>query len=279
MAAHFMLICTLFVALTCGYVVAQEDPFIWDQILGPTLYRWTANGTEMAIAEEPTQKLLKGIDVVGIYYSASWCGPCRQFTPMLAKFYTEMKKKGKKFEIVLVSRDRSPDEFVGYYEKMPWLACTWENFQQVAQQTSGPLKVQGIPHFVLLEGDDATVITYDGRTEVSRDKFGLEFPWRPRTLTSLIPKSIRKAALQQIDKHTAKMRKAIEGVLSGLGPKKVASWVTKKLFAGTKSLVSFLKTNIENAMNGNKQKASSGAASSSGNAALQTVDPMIDEEL
>ena len=24
---------------------------------------------------------------VGIYFSAAWCGPCREFTPLLQKFY------------------------------------------------------------------------------------------------------------------------------------------------------------------------------------------------
>jgi thiol-disulfide isomerase/thioredoxin len=274
-----MLFAVLAAKISLAQQVEDTNTFIWDQILGPTLYRWAPNGTETAITEEPTEKLLKGIDVVGIYYSASWCGPCRQFTPMLAKFYAEMKKKGAKFEIVWISRDRSPEEFVGYFEKMPWLACTWENFQQVAQQTSGPLKVQGIPHFVLLEADDATVITYDGRTEVSRDKFGLEFPWRPRTITSLIPKSIRKAAMKQIDKHLSKAKSAVEGLLSGLGPKKVMSWVSKKLFAGVKSIAGFAKSKIEGAMNSNKGQGSQKANADGGGAALQTVDAMIDEEL
>jgi len=43
----------------------------------------------------------------------------RQFTPQLEKFYNEMNRKGKKFEIVFVSRDHSNEEFAGYYSKMP----------------------------------------------------------------------------------------------------------------------------------------------------------------
>jgi hypothetical protein len=46
-----------------------------------------------------------------------------------------MKQKGKKFEVILVSRDQTPEEFASYYNKMPWLACTWERYQQVAAHT------------------------------------------------------------------------------------------------------------------------------------------------
>ena len=33
------------------------------------------------------------------YYSASWCGPCRSFTPKLVRFYNR-KKKANNFEII-----------------------------------------------------------------------------------------------------------------------------------------------------------------------------------
>ncbi len=32
-------------------------------------------------------------DIIGIYFSAHWCPPCRGFTPILAKFYKFANEK------------------------------------------------------------------------------------------------------------------------------------------------------------------------------------------
>ena len=42
---------------------------------------------------------------LGLYFSAHWCPPCRQFTPMLKQFYADYKAKDPNFEIVFVSGD------------------------------------------------------------------------------------------------------------------------------------------------------------------------------
>ena len=83
----------------------------------------------------PTFNLLK---YIAIYYSASWCPPCKVFTPKLVEFYN--KNKSDKFEIVLVSSDKEKKAMEDYIkdDKMPWLALkhskidsstdTWKSF-------------------------------------------------------------------------------------------------------------------------------------------------------
>ena len=58
---------------------------------------------------------------VGLYFSASWCGPCRAFTPSLIKFRNEHRAE---FEVVLVGADGSSRAQANYMRKykMPWLA-------------------------------------------------------------------------------------------------------------------------------------------------------------
>jgi nucleoredoxin len=54
--------------------------------------------------------------VVGVYFSAHWCPPCRGFTPVLKKFYEEVKGSGGAFEILFVSSDRSEEAGKEYYQ-------------------------------------------------------------------------------------------------------------------------------------------------------------------
>jgi thiol-disulfide isomerase/thioredoxin len=72
-------------------------------------------------------KSLKKFEMTGrpkkyyvFYYTASWCGPCQQFTPSLVEFYNEHKNDN--FEIVLITSDQDEDAMEKYAvdKKMPW---------------------------------------------------------------------------------------------------------------------------------------------------------------
>jgi|SaaInlV_100m_DNA_2_1039680.scaffolds.fasta_scaffold18119_4 nucleoredoxin len=53
------------------------------------------NGTKVS------REVLKG-KFVGVYFSAQWCGPCRNFTPVLQKF---RDANAENFEVVFLSLD------------------------------------------------------------------------------------------------------------------------------------------------------------------------------
>lgn len=68
-------------------------------------------------------KDLKG-KFIGVYYSASWCGPCRSFSPHLVEF---SKKNKKNFVVVFSSADKTEDamkDYANHYKmaKAKWLA-------------------------------------------------------------------------------------------------------------------------------------------------------------
>ncbi|XP_052128314.1 nucleoredoxin-like [Frankliniella occidentalis] len=45
--------------------------------------------------------------VVGVYFSAHWCPPCKAFTPQLVRTYNAVRERGISFEVIFVSSDRS----------------------------------------------------------------------------------------------------------------------------------------------------------------------------
>ena len=219
-------------------LLALAEESVFSSILGDTLYQWKMSPEEqtMTIEENKTSELLKGKSTIALYFSASWCRPCQQFTPMLAKFYQEMNKKGKPFEVIWISQDRSTEEFAAYYQKMPWLALPVEAIQDKLQSLSATYKVKGIPHLVILD-EDGTIITTDGRTMVAKDPYGLEFPWKPRTLTSLIPKPLQRLLKQQAKKYKEQGLNVLKGVASGLAPEKVFDFVSNKLIPAVSSVI------------------------------------------
>ena len=64
-----------------------------------------------------------------VYTSASWCQPCRGFTPKLVEFYKANKPAyGDVFEFILCSWDEGKSKMLAYMEEenMPWYG-NWKN--------------------------------------------------------------------------------------------------------------------------------------------------------
>ena len=111
---------------------------------------------------------LKG-KVLGIYFSAHWCGPCRQFTPILADKYRSIIKSGHQFDIVFVTSDRSQSDADIYFKDMPWKALPFVDRAR-KDALSAKFGVQGIPTLVLLD-EHGNVITLDGRSALMSKPF------------------------------------------------------------------------------------------------------------
>jgi nucleoredoxin len=156
----------------------QAGPLI--DLLGPSLLSLDMiDETRAQYVEHTTSDALRGKKVIGLYFSADWCGPCRQFTPELVSFYDKMnKRRGKndQFEIVWVSRCRDVDAYGQYFTSMNWLALPPdEAMGQRGQMLMDKYKVKGIPSLVLLD-DLGELITTDARNKIPADKAGIGFP-------------------------------------------------------------------------------------------------------
>lgn len=182
----------------------QEGPLV--DLLGPSLLSLKMVDESHAQLElQNTNDALSGKSVIGLYFSADWCGPCRQFTPELVQFYKKMNsRRGKKdnFEIVWVSRCRDLESFGQYFTHMNWLALPPEEAMgQRGQMLSDKYKVKGIPHLALLD-EMGNIITLDARNQIPKDKAGIGFPWRnpiASLYVSILPKSLRTILKAQIE--------------------------------------------------------------------------------
>ncbi|VDM62482.1 unnamed protein product [Angiostrongylus costaricensis] len=106
---------------------------------------------------------LKG-KVVALYFSAHWCPPCRQFTPVLKDFYGELVDDGE-FEIIFVSFDRTEADLKKYMEECHgnwyYLPFGSSKIQELATKYS----VNGIPALIVIRSDGKEV-TKNGRSDV-----------------------------------------------------------------------------------------------------------------
>ena len=94
---------------------------------------------------------------MGLYFSAHWCGPCRNFTPQLVEIYNELLKKGEAFEIVFLLGDKVEKSFEKYYASMPWMALPF--LHHTEKKLSRYFKVEGIPTLIILGPDGKTLQT------------------------------------------------------------------------------------------------------------------------
>lgn len=97
--------------------------------------------------------VLKGKKLIGLYFSAQWCGPCRMFTPELVRFRDKCVNKNLPFEVVFVSSDNDEKSMRQYMktDAMRWYAVPYSS--ELRTRLEREFKVNGIPTLVLLDGN------------------------------------------------------------------------------------------------------------------------------
>ncbi|CAF0924344.1 unnamed protein product [Adineta steineri] len=116
--------------------------------------------------------------IIGLYFTASWCGPCQEFTPKLAKFYEQYSEE-KNFEIIYIGSDDDEESFDEYYEKMPWLRLDFQQRKKV-EELKKKFDIDGIPTLLLLEGESGDVICADATDKIAADPQGKKFPYHEK---------------------------------------------------------------------------------------------------
>ncbi|CAF1533455.1 unnamed protein product [Adineta ricciae] len=114
--------------------------------------------------------------VIGLYFSAHWCPPCRGFTPILVDFYNKYGSE-KNLEVIFISSDNDEESFNEYYQEMPWLTLDFKE-REKKNELDEKFQVDGIPTLILLDGNSGNILCKDARQEIQfNDKQGDRFPW------------------------------------------------------------------------------------------------------
>lgn len=142
-------------ALAQAMPSSRQDVSHWEAMFPDGLIK---AGQKAKAANKSHIKTLKG-KFVGVYSSASWCGPCRAFTPRLVKFYS---KNRKGIEIVFRSSDKTENDMIKYVkkDKMKWLAVPFKG--ACTAKSAG-----GIPHLAVYAPDGTLFTEISGAGERS----------------------------------------------------------------------------------------------------------------
>ncbi len=102
---------------------------------------------------------------IGLYFSAIWCPPCRDFTPRLVDAYNTMRQQGQPFEVVFVSSDRNNEAMFQYMNEydMAWLSVPFDDERRMAMAQHH--QIRGIPSLVVVD-ERGQVISRQGVRDI-----------------------------------------------------------------------------------------------------------------
>jgi thiol-disulfide isomerase/thioredoxin len=130
---------------------------VFDEYLKDDLLKLNGNSLKSyRLDKSPTKYFL-------FYYTASWCGPCQNFTPSLVKFYDEYKPSSDEFEIILITSDADVRAMAGYAKSkgMNWPHLSLSKVKGFKKEFNHP--GSGIPNLVLTDLEGKLIKTsYEG---------------------------------------------------------------------------------------------------------------------
>ena len=137
------------------------------KLLGPSLH---VRGSSAPV---PTASTLSAAPLLCVYVSASWCPPCKKFTPLLSAWYAG--GGSSKAAVVFASLDRDEDSFAAYFSKMAWPTALPFG---AGEEFAGRFSVAGIPALLVFTRC-GELVTAKGVEGLQREQQGggPPFPW------------------------------------------------------------------------------------------------------
>ena len=124
-------------------------------------------------------KVTSDKEVVVLYVTASWCPPCKAFTPMLVDMYHSMINKhvldaeepetaSMPVEVVVVSVDANEDDMFSYMSEyqMPWLAAAYDDRPHLFGRIG---EISEIPTVFVVDTKNSKVLSKNARNELLKE--------------------------------------------------------------------------------------------------------------
>lgn len=193
-------------------------------------------GRDFLVRNTGDQVKISNLDgkIVGLYFSASWCGPCKRFTPKLVETYNELSSENGNFEIVFVSADEDEKSFTDYFSKMPWFAIPFSD-SDIRDRLNDLFDVGGIPYLVIFDVN-GKVLTSEG-VQVVRDYGSNGYPFTDERIEKL--KEEEEAAKQNQTLRSLLVSSSRDFVISKDGNKVPVSELQGKIVGIFFSISSF----------------------------------------
>ena len=102
--------------------------------------------------------------VIALYFSAHWCPPCRQFTPMLKDFFEELSDSP--LAIIFVSSDRDENSMKEYFATHGEYFAVPFSDSRLSHTLKQACGVTGIPTLAIVD-KTGKMLDGNGRSDVT----------------------------------------------------------------------------------------------------------------
>ncbi|MBF0548021.1 MAG: redoxin family protein [Candidatus Riflebacteria bacterium] len=146
---------------------AAKSSFDWKTFFPDGLIDSAGKSVDLSVLDDK---------VVGLYFSAHWCPPCRAFSPKLVEFRNANQKD---FEVVFISSDKTQE---GQFEYMKELKMEWPSVKfrsNSANAIAEKYNVQAIPTLIILS-PKGEIITEEGREQVTENPDSCIEQWKSK---------------------------------------------------------------------------------------------------